>query len=108
MGLGPIGNNQSRGFLLHTALAVIPGKYNPEIPGIAMQEAWRREDKIHKGNKTKHQRRQRKTEGDIWEKTMMRIDKGKKMPSIKGWVIRCFEDTPNLVLYREIRGNLFK
>ncbi len=43
-GLGPIGNNQGRGFLLHTALAVIPRQHNPEILGIAMQEAWKRED----------------------------------------------------------------
>jgi hypothetical protein len=70
--LGPIGDNQGKGYMLHTCISVIPYD-NPEILGLAMQTAWTRNEKAYKGNETRIQRRRRKTEGDIWKTTIEKI-----------------------------------
>lgn len=83
--LGPIGDSRGRGYMLQTCLAVIPHK-NPKILGLASQTAWTRDEKKHKGNETRIQRRKRNTEGDIWKQTLVKIGKPPCLQNSPLWV----------------------
>jgi len=71
-GLGLIGNAQGRGFLLHSCLAVLPHPANPQVQGLAAQVAWTR-TAVKKGSESRHQRRYRRTEFDVWAETVEAI-----------------------------------
>ena|GEM_PF-5399785 len=49
-GLGHIGDTKGRGFELHSCLAVIPTRGNPEIFGVAAQTVWTTEQ-VHRKTK---------------------------------------------------------
>lgn len=72
-GLGPIGNHNGRGLMMHTCLAVEYNKENPRVLGIPMQQLWKRREKPHVKNETRTERNNRHTEAKIWSTTLRRI-----------------------------------
>jgi hypothetical protein len=72
-GLGWIGNTGGRGFLMHSCLAVRANAMPAlELVGLAGQEVWTRHE-VKKGRETRHQRRQRRTEFDVWAEVVEQI-----------------------------------
>lgn len=82
-GLGLIGNAKGRGFLLHSCLTVLPD--NDQVQGLAAQFVWTRQG-VQKGSESRHQRRHRRTEFDVWAETVEAI--GEAPPPASGtlWV----------------------
>jgi hypothetical protein len=79
--LGPIGNHEGRGLMMHTCLAVEYDKKMPRLMGLPMQQIWRRKEKPYIKNETRTERNNRHTEAKIWATTLRRIGnppKGKK------------------------------
>jgi hypothetical protein len=71
--LGPLGDYRRTGLMLHSCLAIIPGKIT-EIIGLAHQIPWIRDNNAgRKKTETKAQRRKRETEAMHWEKTLQSI-----------------------------------
>lgn len=56
-GLGPIGDHQGRGLLVHNPLAIEPSQR--QVIGLAYQQGWVREETVHKGQETRAARQQR-------------------------------------------------
>lgn len=84
-GLGHIGDTNGRGFELHSCLAVIPRRGNPEIFGVAAQTGWTREQ-VHKNNETRSQRHNRRTESDVWAEIVEAIGPAPSPKTGISWV----------------------
>ena len=81
--LGPIGDYRRTGMMLHSCLAIVPGK-TTEIIGLAHQIPWIRADNPgRRKTETKAQRRRRDTEAMHWEKTLQSIG---NPPSNSTWI----------------------
>lgn len=56
-GLGPIGNHQGRGLMVHNTLAIQPNER--QVLGLAYQQIWTRAEVAHKRRESRKQRRER-------------------------------------------------
>ncbi|HEX8847545.1 MAG TPA: IS4 family transposase [Pyrinomonadaceae bacterium] len=84
-GLGLIGNTGGRGFLMHSCLAVRADGNQTELVGLAAQEVWTRHE-VKKGRETRHQRRQRRTESDVWAEVIEKLGAAPDGESGTRWV----------------------
>jgi len=71
--LGFIGNHNTKGFMLHSCLAIKPNKLNPEVIGLANQIIWGRKNESSNKNETKTARNKRAKESDVWLKNLKNI-----------------------------------
>lgn len=72
-GLGRIGDDQGRGLLAHSCLAVVPSETTPQILGMAAQSVWTRPAQPFKGHETRAQRAARDKESDVWAEVVEQI-----------------------------------
>jgi Transposase DNA-binding/Transposase DDE domain len=71
--LGPLGDYKRVGIMLHSCLAIVPGKMT-SIIGLAHQIPWIRSDNAGRRKiETKAQRKKRDRESMFWEKTLQSI-----------------------------------
>jgi hypothetical protein len=84
-GLGLIGNGLGRGFLLHSCLTLRPHCINAQVQGLAAQFVWTRHE-VKKGSESRHQRRHRRTEFDLWAETLEAIGAAPPPESGTVWV----------------------
>jgi Transposase DNA-binding/Transposase DDE domain len=84
-GLGLIGNAGGRGFLMHSCLAVRADAEQVHLFGLAAQEVWTRHE-VKKGRETRHQRRKRRTEYDVWAEVVEKIGAAPDGESGTRWV----------------------
>lgn len=78
--VGPIGDGKGQGFLLHTALGIVPSQR--AVIGLMYQKAFLRQ--VTQANRETHaQRRSRPRESQVWEHTVEAIGDG---PAPKRWV----------------------
>lgn len=68
-GLGPIGDGEGQGFLLHSAIAVVPAPRR--VLGLMYQEPFLREPAP--GGETSAQRQKRERESQVWARTVKAI-----------------------------------
>jgi hypothetical protein len=77
--LGPIGNGQGRGLLLHSTLAVQVSDWDPEqrpvgtVVGLLYQQCWRRRKRPQGGRETWRQRMSRPRESQRWAAALERV-----------------------------------
>jgi hypothetical protein len=85
--LGPLGTSSKpgSGLLLHTCLVV--EARTAHVVGLAYQTTWARSTEgVHRGNETKSERTNRRTEYDIWQETIEAIGKAPKAEEGVIWV----------------------
>jgi hypothetical protein len=71
-GLGPIGDHQGRGLLVHNTLAIEPSQR--QVVGLAYQQVWTRDAVAHKGTESRTQRRARANrQSQRWVKAVAAI-----------------------------------
>jgi hypothetical protein len=81
-GLGPIGDHQGRGLLVHNTLAIEPSQR--QVIGLAYQQVWVREEAAHTGQETRATRQQRaERQSQRWVKAVQAIG---RPPEGVGWV----------------------
>ena len=76
-GLGPIGNHEGVGLMMHTALAIRPARLGTSsaqavVLGVAMQRLWSRQTETHRGE-TRTERVERERESQLWQQTLEAI-----------------------------------
>ncbi len=85
MGLGPIGNHEGLGIMIHSCLAISYNANATNILGLAHQVTWTRyPGQAYRKTENRKQRLARPNEGDIWENTLELIQKPKDC--ISQWV----------------------
>ncbi len=82
-GLGPIGDNQGRGFMVHSTLAVRP-EGPGEVSGLAYQMVFCRQPTPEKETRTERKRRER--ESEIWRTSVREVG---SPPSGTQWIHVC-------------------
>jgi hypothetical protein len=82
-GLGPIGDNQGRGLLLHSTLAVHP-EGSGQVLGLAFQMLFCRQPAPEQETRTERKRRDR--ESEIWRKSIREVG---PPPSGSQWIYVC-------------------
>jgi hypothetical protein len=81
-GLGPIGDHQGRGLMVHNTLAILPGERH--VVGLAYQQVWTRDEVTHKGTESRTQRQGRTDrQSQRWVKAVEAIG---RPPSGVRWV----------------------
>jgi Transposase DNA-binding len=73
-GLGPIGNHQGRGLMVHNTLAIQPNERH--VLGLAYQQVWTRDEVAHKRLESRKQRRERTNrQSHRWVKAVAAVGK---------------------------------
>jgi hypothetical protein len=87
--LGFVATTVGRGIEVQTTLCVVPdrsGTERPEVLGVALQSPWLRRHAPRKKIETDKQRRQRRTEYDAWEESVVGIGPAPAPESGTAWV----------------------
>ena len=96
-GLGPIGNNQGRGFMVHSTLAVNPGG-SGEVLGLAYQMLFCRRPTPEK--ETRSERKRRDRESEIWRTSVREVG---RPPSGTQWIYVCDRYADDFETYETCR-----
>lgn len=97
-GLGPIGDNKGRGFMVHSTLAVNPAG-SGEVLGLAYQMLFCRQPTPEQETRTERRRRDR--ESEIWRTSMREV--GPPPPDIQ-WIYVCDRYADDFETYATCRG----
>ena len=96
-GLGPIGDNQGRGFMVHSTLAVNPAGVG-EVLGLAYQMLFCRQPTPEK--ETRSERKRRDRESEIWRTSVREVG---RPPSGTQWIYVCDRYADDFETYETCR-----
>ncbi len=97
IGLGPVGNGEGQGFILHSTLAVDPTG-SGEVLGLACQFLLCR-DGIHP-EETRSQRKHRRRESEIWGQSVVAIGRSEEQSR---WIHVCDRYADNFEMFEACR-----